>query len=625
MANVMQQVRATNHVNRNGFDLSKKVATTAKVGELNVLYSRLCMKGDKFNINKKHLTRTMPINTSAYTRIREYFDWYFVPLNLLWNRFNVWSTNMKEQNMQPTSINGTNALTDKHPYFTTDQISDYLSRVQALGPYQDAPNLDRGYTNELGFERHTLTKKLLHSLGYGDFYTSERPLYNVEMSPWKLLAYQKIYQDFYRNSQWEKPRPETYSINYIDGSEGTLNIPVEDIDVERYSMFDVRYANWNKDLFMGLLPDSQYGDAASVNTSIPSFNIDLRSPEIDSYYSQYLRFNDNTNTRQDTSVLYMRGLSEGSSNSGYVYGAGGNQGDPTGNLQFMMSPAQLQQLRYNLGLNGEVKTINSLQSSFTILALRQAEALQKWKEISGSNPYDFKSQAEAHFGVKLSSAYSDRCQYLGGQDSNIDISEVLNTNITDGNAADIAGKGVGTGSGSISFDTEVDGVLMCIYHARPLLDYAINGISPDNTKTLFTDYAIPEFDQTGMVAVPLVHLTNEMPGLGISGTPLLGYAPRYWDYKTDIDEIRGAFYNGDLDFKTWVAPINNEYIERWMKANAGLVFDGLDSAWMKINPSTLNPIFTAEADSSVNTDQLLINCYFDIKAVRPLDRNGLPY
>lgn len=618
MANVMQQVRATNHVNRNGFELSKKVATTAKAGELNVMYSRLCMKGDKFKIEQKHLTRTMPINTSAYTRIREYFDWYFVPLNLLWNRFNVWSTNMKEQNMQPTSINGTNALTDKHPYFTIDQISDYLSRVEALGPYQEAPNLDRGYTNELGFERHTLTKKLLHSLGYGDFYTSERPLFNVEMSPWKLLAYQKIYQDFYRNSQWEKSRPETYSINYIDGSEGTLNIPVEDIDEERYSMFDVRYANWNKDLFMGLLPDSQYGDAASVIIdssggislgTVQNFQTTIQMGAIQ--------------TPNDVSVRL--GVPAGDPTRLYpVMGYARDSDTPYGQTNFVLYAGDVERLRTSLGLSSNSSS-DSIQSAFSILALRQAEALQKWKEVSGSNPYDFKSQAEAHFGVKLSSAYSDRCQYLGGQDSNIDISEVLNTNITDGNAADIAGKGVGTGSGSISFDTEVDGVLMCIYHARPLLDYAINGVHPDNTKTLFTDYAIPEFDQTGMVAVPLVHLTNQMPGLGISGTPLLGYAPRYWDYKTDIDEIRGAFYNGDEDFKTWVAPINQEYIERWMQANTGLVFDGLDASFMKINPSTLNPIFMQDADSSVNTDQFLINCYFDIKAVRPLDRNGLPY
>lgn len=54
----------------------------------------------------------------------------------------------------------------------------------------------------------------------------------------------------------------------------------------------------------------------------------------------------------------------------------------------------------------------------------------------------------AHFGVSLSPALSDKCMYLGGSSSNIDLSEVVNTNITGDNVAEIAGKGVGTGQGS---------------------------------------------------------------------------------------------------------------------------------------------------------------------------------
>ena len=32
-------------------------------------------------------------------------------------------------------------------------------------------------------------------------------------------------------------------------------------------MFSLRYCNWNKDLFMGLLPNSQFGDIAVVDVS----------------------------------------------------------------------------------------------------------------------------------------------------------------------------------------------------------------------------------------------------------------------------------------------------------------------------------------------------------------------
>ena len=46
---------------------------------------------------------------------------------------------------------------------------------------------------------------------------------------------------------------------------------------------------------------------------------------------------------------------------------------------------------------------------------------------------------------------------------------------------------------------------------------------------------------------------------------------------------------------------------------------------MKVNPSILNPIFAVWANGKESTDQLLINTAFDIKAVRNLDYNGLPY
>lgn len=644
MANIMSMVRAKNKVSRNGFDLSKKIATTAKAGELNVMYSRLCTKGDAFQVATKWMTRTRPVNTAAYTRIKEYYDWYFVPLNLLWNKFNVWSTNMLEENQQATSINGTSLLTDKHPYFTVDQINDYLKRVENLGAPSSAYEI--GYNNELGFQRHTLSKKLLHSLGYGDYYkdttNSFNYFFNAEMSPWKLLAYQKIYQDYYRNSQWEKGRPETWNINYIGGEEGSLNIPVEDIDETKYSMFDVRYANWNKDLFMGLLPDSQYGDAASIimDSNGASGSVTLGD-------TSDLFFNFQIATRQGDYIYNT--VNEGSQiRSGNEYSSGTNvvkkwydtniynenNSSSSGIVSQYLSASTVSRLRTALGLDASSSTsTSSISSAFTILALRQAEALQKYREISGSNPHDFKSQTEAHFGVKVSDAYSDRCKYLGGIDGNIDITEVVNTNITENsdntlNGADIAGKGVATGNGKISFNTDVDGVLMCIYHARPLLDYSISGIHPDNTKTLFTDYAIPEFDQTGMVQVPLVHLTNTVPDVAGFGNPediMLGYAPRYYDYKTDIDEVRGAFYNGSLNYQSWVAPINEEYITNWLTQSGQAVFDGIDSSFMKVNPATLNPIFTQDVDSSVDTDQFLINAYFDVKAVRPLDVNGLPY
>ena len=44
---------------------------------------------------------------------------------------------------------------------------------------------------------------------------------------------------------------------------------------------------------------------------------------------------------------------------------------------------------------------NADVASFSILALRQAEALQKWKEITQSVDTNYRDQIKAHFGINV--------------------------------------------------------------------------------------------------------------------------------------------------------------------------------------------------------------------------------
>lgn len=617
MANIMQMFRAKNKVSRNAFDLSKKLAFTADAGELLPIYSRICMPGDRFNIRTAWKSRTAPVNTAAFTRFKEYYDWYFVPLQLLWNKYNTWSTNMKENNQVATSINGTTQLTDEHPYFTSAQISNLLVR---MGFANDTSYI--GFKNAFGYKRGELSAKLLMYLGYGDFYpksTSETPqdgmLKAFKASPWRLLAYQKIYQDWYRNTQWENARPETYNIDYIDGSAESLQIPVADIDYSKVNMFDLQYANWNKDMFMGVLPNSQYGDEAVV---------DLGSVTDNPYLGFHLGFK--TSSRDYEYPLLKSTAPANITNDLYKsVGVGNDYSQAGAEAVFGMFDS-----------NG--MPLTPFASKFSILALRQAEARQKFKEIQQSNSQDFPSQTEAHFGHRPNNAYSQRCIRIGGYDGVIEIQDVDNTNITENedgtmNGADIAGKGIARGQGNLNdFVADVPGVIMCIYHVKPLLDYANTGVAPDNLKTLFTDYAIPEFDKTGMQQVPLIMLTNRKANTWTEfnyGDGLLGYAPNYFDYKTDYDAVVGGFYNGGLE--SWVSPITQNYINSFLQSTqdsdgvTNLTYRGINYNFFKINPSVLDSIFAVDSDGTVRNDKFWVNCYFDIKAVRPLDVDGLPY
>lgn len=621
MANVMSMKKVFNKTSRNGFDLSEKNIFSAKIGELLPCACIECIPGDSFKINTKNFTRTMPVNTAAYTRIREYYDWFFVPTNLMWNKFNTFVTRMGNNNQNADTILSTSPLGDEHPYMYSNQIKTLLEYWNT-----------QTEQNMFGYNRAFQSAKLLEYLDYGNWTNSDGTITEpittagLKLNPFPLLAYQKIYSDYYRNSQWEEAFAPAFNINYLQGysnNSSTTQIPIGLLVANNpaQTMFDLQYVNWNKDMFLGVLPNSQYGDSASVQLDV-SGTFDVEHGQTSSF-EQFLYIKPLVSGSQGQSLHV--GESNSNINANHVV-ANGNV------VKHVIPDEHIQALRINLGLENSQVSTDNLSQTFSILALRHAEALQKWKEITQTHQQDYASQLEAHFGVKVSDAYSERCKYLGGNVSTIDISEVVNTNLaSDTSQANIAGKGVGTGNGFIDFDTKVHGYLMCVYHATPILDYGTNGIKKRNLKTKVTDYAIPEFDNTGMVQVPWIELISPSEtSSSVSGTDsadMMGYAPRYYDYKTSYDKVRGAFTKGGLD--SWVAPFDSAYIDNYLTA---MVQQGLQPEltfqFFKVNPATMNPIFVGQVDEEhydYKTDQLLINCAFDIKAVRNLDVNGLPY
>ena len=224
------------------------------------------------------------------------------------------------------------------------------------------------------------------------------------------------------------------------------------------------------------------------------------------------------------------------------------------------------------------------------------------------------------------------CTYLGGISSSLDINEVVNNNITGDNAADIAGKGTGVSNGVINFNSQGRyGVVMCIYHCLPLIDYTTDFVSPSVTRVNASDFAIPEFDRVGMQTVPLSYISNApLSVLPLTIPNEVGYAPRYIDYKTDIDTSIGAF---KTSLKNWVISYDNQSLANQFGFDVGVpelpVPNPADSTWnytlFKVNPNSLNPLFAVNVDATVDTDQFLCSTFFDVKVVRNLDTDGLPY
>ena len=165
MANIMYLKSIRNKPSRNGFDLSFKKNFTAKAGELLPVMIKEVLPGDTFKINLKSFTRTQPVNTAAFARIREYYDFFFVPYDLLWNKSNTVLTQMYDNPQHAVSLDPTQnfVLNGEMPYTASSEIADYINYLKSSSTF------DAYKSNYFGYDRATCSVKLLGYLGYGNY------------------------------------------------------------------------------------------------------------------------------------------------------------------------------------------------------------------------------------------------------------------------------------------------------------------------------------------------------------------------------------------------------------------------------------------------------------------------
>lgn len=585
-----------NHPRRSAFDLSSKVAFSAKSGELLPIKWYFTMPGDKFTLKRQHFTRTQPVNTSAYTRIREYYDWFWVPLHLLWRNapevISQMQSNVQHAGSQTSALTLGNYL----PTITLSQLSSVLDALSGKSNYFGFNRADLAYKLmqylRVGNANRSAVKNFGTSVEFGAAGFTQKYRFDLNVSVFAFLAYKKFCQDYFRYSQWQDSAPYLWNIDYYTGTSQQLFAtipPSSDSYWRDNTMFDLEYCNWNKDLFMGVLPDSQFGDVASIDTG------GLKSQD-----------------------LYVEAkVSSSSSSRAYL----GSKISPSGS-----------DFSVNAGPSAAVSnplfvSIPSVAASFDVLTLRRGEALQRWKEISLNVPQNYRAQIKAHFGVDVGENMSGMSTYIGGDSSSLDISEVVNTNLQSGSSqseAVIAGKGVGSSQGSENFEAHDWGVLMCIYHNVPLLDYVSSAPDPQFFVAQNTDLPIPELDSIGMQSIPISMYSNSDNELvkGFASSDFtIGYLPRYYNWKTSYDYVLGAFTTTE---KEWVAPITPA-IWKNMLSTVSAQSSSVTYNIFKVNPSVLDSIFQVNADSKWDTDPFLINCAFDVKVVRNLDYSGMPY
>lgn len=596
------------NLSRNGYDLSSRKVFSAPAGALLPIGVWECNPTEKFSFKVDDFVRTQPLNTAAFARCKEYYHFFFVPYRSLWihsDKFFTGVTNGDRMYERPSFVDKLsgvegNFVPTSIPSFYLDELHNLIvsqnkDLVEKLSAYSkdskkvyktggsgfvekieriklDLTNLTLSSKDALGYDYAYGAFRLLHMLGYGvddkgqvfhpyrqsSDTTKPRPdifdnsdidevlCYFVPhnlANPFRLLGYQRIYNDFYRNQLWEKPVPYTFNVDWCNNS---TKLQLKNTEV--YQMCQLRYRHWTKDFYTGVYPTASYNEGIF---SLPNY----------------------TNSKAE--------------------------------------------------INKTNDGVSASDGAISTSDIRAMFALEKMLERTrAANGLDYSNQIAAHYGFKVPESRRDVAQFIGGVDNTIVINEVMSTanSSIDGTSktgsvvGQVYGKGIGTmSSGRIDFEAKEHGMIFCIYSISPQVDYDARQFDPFNRKFKREDYFQPEFENLGYQ--PLIQSDICFGGSFLDGVKfgntILGYTPRYSEYKTSRDMLFNQFMTGG-SLNAWTTPRNN-YTN---KKSALSVPDLL------IDPNVLYPIFGLKYNGKSDTDQFLVNSYFDVKAVRPMAVNN---
>lgn len=539
------------NLQRNAFDLSFTSKFTASVGMLLPCFCKEVNPNEHFRINPEMFLRTVPLNSAAYVRLKQYCEFYFVPTRLLWRSF--------PQFIAGTSNQFSTAISDgsKFSSVPTWDFNTLLRLLTASG------NDTCGYPFKYGAVR------LLDLLGYGVNVSNVDSLiaantakpFKFKVSPFRMLAYQKIYSDYYRNPLYESIDVENFNVDNSSSSSSIAN--------QTASMMYLRYRDWKKDYFNAVSPSFQGNDFMSATFQPVSFPSPAGSTVVSSTPDSYHYNND-----------FLGGLTT--------------------------------------VLNG-----STTGTRLTVANIRSAYALDKlYRLMSSAKDGSYSEQMKVRFGVE-SPDDEWKSKFIGAIDAPVTIGDVTTTsdtyNETDQSGAipgTLYGNGWSQSKGTIDFTSKEHGIIMGIFSILPECDYQSDQIDAFNTKLKREDFFVPEFADLGKQPTPIYQFKfNKDTDM----SKVLGWNLRYSEYKTSLDMVHGVFNSADKfqnqSYNAWVAP-RNQILSQYS--------NGATVSFFKALPSVLNQVMVQQYDGTEQTDQFLVNAGFNVQAIRPMSIYGEP-
>lgn len=472
---------------RSKFNLSHDVITTSDFNQLNVISIKELVPGDSFNTKVNSFCRLAPMPVPTYGRANMVTRHFYVPLRLLMKGFENFLTNTTYQTTSAVVTPAVPTITNKALFemFTTAQHGLMIVTTSAAYQWNDGTN-SYAFTF-IGRKLYSL----LVSLGYQINPTSSDV---TKMSLLPILAYGRIYFDWYFPSQYQPTNPLRY---YFEQSNLAITTATA-----AWQLFD----------------------------NIPIFG----KLEKDYFTSAWLT----PNSPIGEKILTMQNVAYGTSST---------------KLNQIVS-SDLGNKGAYLSLTIPSGASNVSISQYGLDTLHAVDHYMRRNMIAGNR---YIEQMMARYGKKVPDAWIQRSEYLGSVHNPIMISDVMSTADTSSASSgaalgDFAGKGIGQVDGRFNYDSQEFGYLITINQIIPHTGY----VQGRRRETVFHielfDFFTPEMELVGTAPIRNDELFAQFrdaqdytQSQSSGGKPdgIFGFQDRYSEYRNSFDILSGDFIN----------------------------------------------------------------------------------
>lgn len=641
---------------REGFNLNQVYTFTASTGMLLPVWYDLLNPGETIKGAPSFLLRSDAFLAPAMADVDCFCDLFFVPMQKILSPFGEWFyqiDDLRSDLLTPSGFNEylpicTSEIDNKNPFsgMNANTFNDYFRS------FSQSSHIDT-----FGFGLH----RLMQHLGYNPqalFYplvstyewqdedetTANLPQFddivkNVScpnFSPYLFCAYQGIYYDYYRNSEFEANNVKAYNLDSYFNGENSGEIPMDTLldysdPLKRQDMFSLRYRWRGKDYFtanslspiatgVSMLPNG-INNLEKVNQWLTQGEYDLMTPNFatstydptrpDSAFTQFgmtlkgtggimtgspsgeidnpvvgppVYSLESGSVRHSTITNINSGalLSGSLGNDGGVITAGGTAGA-------VRTPHD-HSFQAGLDLDKGTLKVGTFGAILTTARLRTMFALDKLERITARAGKHYDDQTLAHFGFKVNQGLSGEVYKIGSWHTQLGISKVVSTADTE-NAP--LGEMAATGYAVLDarkkgfkFTAPCHGIVMCIWSCAPRYKY-VGTVDKLGMKTKLWDFYKPSLDNLGKQPI----FGYEFGGLhGMVSDPI----PDYTNVNTDVEGWQWRFMESKVKYDRASFVFMTTSKNPWSMTAIATTY-----VCPFVSPADMNKLFNVEYDTQV--------------------------